>query len=122
MKRRLRLALLTAMILGVVPAYAADTASVTVIMPAEIEKGVDPARAIVAMKEIINYVHKQPGLISDELLVAAFDGPPKYIHVMKWQSLSNWTALAASRGFETLLSKDLQYIKISPAQPYRVVK
>ena len=122
MKRPLGLALLAATTLAVGPARAADNTPVTVIMPAEIEKGADPVRATAAMKEIVSYVHKQPGLISDELLVADFAGAPKYIHLMKWRSLSNWTALAASPAFQALLGKDLVSIKINLAQPYRAVK
>ena len=122
MMRRLGYALLAAATLAGGSAHAAAASTpVTVIMPAEIEKGADPARAIAAMKEIAGYVHGQPGLISDDLLVADFQGAPKYIHVMKWKSLADWTALAASQRFQTLLGKDLAYVKIGLAQPYRVV-
>lgn len=58
MKHCLGLALLATATLAGGPAHAAASTPVTVIMPAEIEKGADPARAIVAMKEIVSYVHK----------------------------------------------------------------
>jgi hypothetical protein len=106
------------------PQPAASPSNGTVVVTLlTVTPGTPTATAVAAMKEVVAFVRKQPGLIDESLLASSFpDHSPSHIDLMRWRSLSDWEALFKSQEFLSLLESKGALFKVSPAEVFVPIK
>lgn len=101
----------------------AEAKEVTIAIILQVAEGKDQAEAVAAMKEIVAFIGKQPGLIDGVLLQSSFPGnTPSHVNIMRWRDLEDWEALSGSDDFQKLLGEKAAFFNLRPAEVFTPVE
>ena len=103
---------------GVMPA-SAQTApdpagGVTVVVEVRLEPNTAPAAALAALNDMRAMMKRQPGFLSESLLQNLNPAnSPRYVHVSRWASMVQWSALFRAPEFNRLNAHGNEHYTIS---------
>ena len=100
----------------------AETKGVVIAILLNAADGKSRSEVIGALKEVVAFVAKQPGLLDSSLLESKFPGnKPSHVHLMRWGDQKDWEALLNSPDFIALLDKTSKLFTFNPAEVFSQV-
>mgnify|MGYP003577508891 CR=1 FL=1 len=107
---------LLVLLLLIQPGHAKEFSGVIVALPFSAEKDASEEEVKMGIKQLIQTIRSQPGLLEDKLLINTNHSEKKsYVHVMRWNSLNDWERMFASSNFVEALKKNSNAIHYDDA-------